>query len=127
MYLNPIPLFRNSYAPASIETKRKTHTTEDMSESEIQQLITANQSCSNDESQPGEVDTSYCFKWNNYQNHLSEVVRQLLDEESMVDVTLWAGGERIHAHRLVLCACSTLFQVIITYTVDDKMQNALTC
>jgi hypothetical protein len=29
----------------------------------------------------------------------------------MVDVTLSAAGQRIHAHRIVLCACSTLFQV----------------
>lgn len=29
----------------------------------------------------------------------------------MVDVTLCAAGQRIHAHRIVLCSCSTLFQV----------------
>lgn len=29
----------------------------------------------------------------------------------MVDVTLSAAGHRIQAHRIVLCACSTLFQV----------------
>jgi len=29
----------------------------------------------------------------------------------MVDVTLSAAGQRIHAHRIVLCACSILFQV----------------
>jgi len=57
------------------------------------------------------VNQSYRFKWNNYQNHLSNVVRQLLEEDCMVDVTLSADGQRIHAHRIVLCACSILFQV----------------
>lgn len=64
-----------------------------------------------DESQ-NEINQSYCFKWNDYQNHLSDVVRQLLEDDCMVDVTLAAAGERIHAHRIVLSACSTLFQVI---------------
>lgn len=53
----------------------------------------------------------YRFKWDDYQIHLADVVRQLLQEDCMVDVTLSASGERIHAHRIVLCACSTLFQV----------------
>lgn len=57
------------------------------------------------------INQSYRFKWSDYQNHLSDVVRQLLEEDCMVDVTLSAAGQRIHAHRIVLCACSTLFQV----------------
>lgn len=57
------------------------------------------------------IEQSYCFKWSDYQNHLSNVVHQLLEEDCMVDVTLCVAGERIHAHRIVLCACSTLFQV----------------
>lgn len=54
---------------------------------------------------------SYCFKWNDYQNYLPNLARQLLAEDSMVDVILVAEGERIHAHRIILCSCSTLFQV----------------
>ncbi|XP_025997216.1 uncharacterized protein LOC105205450 isoform X2 [Solenopsis invicta] len=57
------------------------------------------------------IGQSYRFKWNNYQNHLSDVVRQLLEEDCMVDVTLSVAGLRIHAHRIVLCACSILFQI----------------
>ncbi|XP_029659851.1 uncharacterized protein LOC115233505 isoform X3 [Formica exsecta] len=57
------------------------------------------------------VNQSYRFKWSDYQNHLSDVVRQLLEEDCMVDVTLSAAGQRIHAHRIVLCACSTLFKI----------------
>ncbi|XP_063987142.1 uncharacterized protein LOC135167656 isoform X1 [Diachasmimorpha longicaudata] len=64
-------------------------------------------------------DQAYCFKWSDYQNHLSTVVRQLLEEDSMVDVTLCVAGERIHAHRIVLCACSALFQEILSETSED--------
>ncbi|XP_003396803.1 protein abrupt-like [Bombus affinis] len=66
-----------------------------------------------------EINQSYWFKWNDYQNHLSDVVRQLLEEDCMVDVTLAAGGERIHAHRIVLCACSTLFREILSQVNED--------
>ncbi|XP_012150886.1 uncharacterized protein LOC100876849 isoform X2 [Megachile rotundata] len=66
-----------------------------------------------------EINQSYWFKWNDYQNHLSDVVRQLLDEDCMVDVTLAAAGERIHAHRIVLCACSTLFRDILSQVNED--------
>ncbi|XP_018393608.1 PREDICTED: uncharacterized protein LOC108772554 [Cyphomyrmex costatus] len=62
---------------------------------------------------------SYRFKWNNYQNHLSDVVRQLLEEDCMVDVTLSADGQRIHAHRIVLCACSILFQEVLSQVTED--------
>lgn len=58
-----------------------------------------------------ETNQNYRFKWNNYQNYLSNVVQQLLKEDCMVDVILSTAGQRIHAHRIVLCACSTLFQV----------------
>lgn len=37
----------------------------------------------------------------------------------MVDVTLAAAGERIHAHRIVLCACSTLFRDILSQVNED--------
>ncbi|XP_047345726.1 uncharacterized protein LOC124947510 isoform X1 [Vespa velutina] len=66
-----------------------------------------------------EINQSYCFKWNDYQNHLSDVIRQLLEDDCMVDVTLSAAGERIHAHRIVLSACSTLFQEVLSQVNED--------
>lgn len=53
----------------------------------------------------------YCLKWNNYQSHVAEIFTQLLQAESMVDVTLCTEGQKIHAHRIVLSACSPYFQV----------------
>ncbi|KAL0111639.1 hypothetical protein PUN28_013078 [Cardiocondyla obscurior] len=65
------------------------------------------------------LNQSYRFKWNNYQNHLSDVVRQLLEEDCMVDVTLSAAGQHIRAHRIVLCACSILFQEVLSQVTED--------
>nr|XP_012217483.1 PREDICTED: uncharacterized protein LOC105669223 isoform X1 [Linepithema humile] len=65
------------------------------------------------------INQSYRFKWNNYQNYLSNVVQQLLKEDCMVDVILSAAGQRIHAHRIVLCACSTLFQEVLSQVTED--------
>ncbi|XP_014609142.1 PREDICTED: uncharacterized protein LOC106789457 isoform X2 [Polistes canadensis] len=72
-----------------------------------------------EQSAQNEINQSYCFKWNDYQNHLSDVIRQLLEDDCMVDVTLSAAGERIHAHRIVLSACSTLFQEVLSQVNED--------
>lgn len=53
----------------------------------------------------------YCVTWTNYKHDIPYVVRQLLENESMVDVTLCVAGERIQAHRLVLSAFSGLLRV----------------
>ncbi|XP_043286684.1 uncharacterized protein [Venturia canescens] len=68
--------------------------------------------------QPQNEESCY-YKWTDHQTHLSDVVRQLLEEECMVDVTLVADGERIQAHRIVLCSCSTLFQEIFSQTNEE--------
>ncbi|KAG8224609.1 hypothetical protein J437_LFUL009174 [Ladona fulva] len=60
----------------------------------------------------------YYLKWNNYYSHLSGAFLQLLESESMVDVTLSAGGEKIRAHRIVLSACSPYFQELLA-TAED--------
>lgn len=51
------------------------------------------------------------MKWNNYQNHITEIFLQLLESETMVDLTLCAEGEKINCHKIVLSACSPYFQV----------------
>lgn len=53
----------------------------------------------------------YCLRWNNHQNNLLGVFSQLLQDESLVDVTLaCAEGHSIRAHKVVLSACSSYFQ-----------------
>ncbi|GLH14797.1 Uncharacterized protein GBIM_19109 [Gryllus bimaculatus] len=60
----------------------------------------------------------YCLKWNNYQTHIADICFQSLEAGSMVDVTLCAEGQCIHAHRIVLSACSTYFQNILSNSME---------
>jgi len=70
----------------------------------------------------------YCLKWNNYQSHVAEIFTQLLQAESMVDVTLCAEGHKIRAHRIVLSACSPYFQVCLSILIFSlKMSRGVLC
>lgn len=57
--------------------------------------------------------------WKNHSPNFVTVFSQLLQSESLVDVTLAADGKQIQAHRVVLSACSTYFQVapIVTFCI----------
>ncbi|XP_043474650.1 protein bric-a-brac 2-like isoform X2 [Leptopilina heterotoma] len=55
----------------------------------------------------------YCLRWNNHQSNLLGVFSQLLETESLVDVTLaCTEGPSIRAHKVVLSACSSYFQAL---------------
>ena len=51
------------------------------------------------------------MKWNNHTTTILSVMDSLLEEESLVDVTLSADGQFIRAHRVILSACSPYFRV----------------
>lgn len=53
----------------------------------------------------------YCLRWNNHQPNFISVFSSLLNSESLVDVTLAAEGRHLQAHKVVLSACSSYFQV----------------
>lgn len=55
----------------------------------------------------------FCLRWSSYTQQLSEALRTLLDRELLVDVTLACDGRSLRAHRAVLSACSTYFQVCV--------------
>ena len=57
------------------------------------------------------VGQEFCLKWNNHTTTILSVMDTLLEEESMVDVTLSADGQFIRAHRVILSACSPYFRV----------------
>lgn len=63
----------------------------------------------------------FCLRWNNHHNVLVNVLDKLLEQESMCDVTLAADHQFIRVHRLVLCACSTYFEVLL---VKISMQDS---
>lgn len=54
----------------------------------------------------------YCLRWNNHQSNMLSVFDQLLHDESFVDVTLAVDGQLLRAHKMVLSACSPLFQAL---------------
>ena len=57
------------------------------------------------------TNQEYCLKWNNHRSTILSVMDTLLEEESLVDVTLSADGQFIRAHRVILSACSPYFRV----------------
>jgi hypothetical protein len=54
----------------------------------------------------------YCLRWNNHQPNFISVFSSLLLNETLVDVTLAAEGRQLQAHKVVLSACSSYFQVL---------------
>lgn len=59
----------------------------------------------------GPAGQEFCLKWNNHRTTIISVMDTLLEEESLVDVTLSADGQFIRAHRVILSACSPYFRV----------------
>jgi len=55
----------------------------------------------------------FCLRWNNHQPNFISVFSSLLHNETLVDVTLAAEGRQLQAHKVVLSACSSYFQVNI--------------
>lgn len=58
----------------------------------------------------GEDEQQFCLKWNNYSLNMSSVFKEMLESESLCDVTLAVQDQTIKAHRLVLTACSGFFR-----------------
>lgn len=55
----------------------------------------------------------FCLRWNNHQPNFISVFSALLHNENLVDVTLAAEGNQLQAHKVVLSACSTYFEVSV--------------
>lgn len=63
---------------------------------------------------------NFCLKWSDYQDHVLSVLVQLLEAESMVDVTLCTStGYKLHAHKIVLCAASSYFEEIFADSAES--------
>uniref|UniRef100_A0A1A9WVD4 BTB domain-containing protein n=1 Tax=Glossina brevipalpis TaxID=37001 RepID=A0A1A9WVD4_9MUSC len=62
----------------------------------------------------------YCLRWKYHHSNLQTMFSQLLDRGCFCDVTLACEGQLIRAHRVVLCACSTFFDTILTNYASDR-------
>ncbi|XP_054268214.1 protein jim lovell-like [Macrosteles quadrilineatus] len=58
----------------------------------------------------------YNLRWNNHQNHLLTAFDSLLQNETLVDVTLICEESSFKAHKVVLSACSPYFERIFSET-----------
>ncbi|CAG9765245.1 unnamed protein product [Ceutorhynchus assimilis] len=56
----------------------------------------------------------YCLRWRYHHSNLQTMFSQLLDREAFCDVTLACEGKTIKAHKIVLSACSTYFETILS-------------
>ncbi len=61
----------------------------------------------------GELSSTTFLKWGNHHGALVSLLDNLLEREELVDVTLAAEGQFIHAHKLVLAASSKYFEVTL--------------
>ncbi|KAJ8921777.1 hypothetical protein NQ315_008403 [Exocentrus adspersus] len=56
----------------------------------------------------------YCLRWRYHHSNLQTMFSQLLEREAFCDVTLACEGRTIKAHKIVLSACSTYFEAILS-------------
>lgn len=56
----------------------------------------------------------YCLRWRYHHSNLQAMFSQLLEREAFCDVTLACEGRTIKAHKIVLSACSTYFETILS-------------
>jgi hypothetical protein len=64
-------------------------------------------------------------RWNNHQPNFISVFSSLLLNETLVDVTLAAEGRQLQAHKVVLSACSSYFQVSLRFEVDVQLVSII--
>ena len=54
----------------------------------------------------------FCLRWNDFESNVSTAFRELREEKDFFDVTLACEDEQIHAHKVILGACSSFFRLV---------------
>jgi hypothetical protein len=67
----------------------------------------------------------YDLKWKNHSNEVFGIVRKLRVKESFSDVLLHCGGKHFRAHKVILAACSTFFERMLSGMPPDKTRNPI--
>jgi len=55
----------------------------------------------------------FCLRWNDFENNISSAFKELRDDKDFFDVTLACDDEQIHAHKVILAACSPFFRNVL--------------
>ncbi|XP_014364745.2 zinc finger and BTB domain-containing protein 14 [Papilio machaon] len=65
------------------------------------------------------MSEQFSLRWNDFHTNLSQSFQALLEGEDLVDVTLAAGGQYVHAHKLILSVCSPYFKQLFKMNPCD--------
>ncbi|KDR24323.1 Longitudinals lacking protein, isoforms J/P/Q/S/Z [Zootermopsis nevadensis] len=57
--------------------------------------------------------TRFMVQWEEHPSHLATRLGQLLEHQTLVDVTLMCNTHTLRVHRAVLAACSPYFETIL--------------
>ncbi|XP_037086615.1 longitudinals lacking protein-like, partial [Pollicipes pollicipes] len=60
------------------------------------------------------TEREYVLKWHSFSSTIQGVFRRLLENSAFADVTLAVENQTLQCHRLVLSACSTYFETLLT-------------
>lgn len=63
----------------------------------------------------GSQSQQFCVRWNSYQSNLQNTFPKLLTSEHFVDVTIACEGQMVKCHKVVLSACSTYFEQLLSH------------
>lgn len=70
----------------------------------------------------------FTLRWDPHDARLSESMTRAWEKKLFLDVTLASGARTVGAHRLVLCACSSLFESLLAGpTAMQQHPNPLLC
>lgn len=50
-----------------------------------------------------------CLRWNSFETNIAQNLEALWCEERLTDVTIYCSGQKLHAHQMILSACSPFF------------------
>ncbi|XP_026825525.1 uncharacterized protein LOC105280993 isoform X2 [Ooceraea biroi] len=75
---------------------------------------TSSSSSSSSSSSANMFPQQYCLRWKYHHSNLQTMFSQLLERQAYCDVTLACEGKTLRAHKVVLSACSTYFDTILS-------------
>jgi len=55
----------------------------------------------------------FCLRWNDFETNISSAFREIRDQKDFFDVTLACDDDQIHAHKVILSACSPFFRNVL--------------
>ncbi|PSN45227.1 hypothetical protein C0J52_07134 [Blattella germanica] len=64
--------------------------------------------------QPPPPPPEVCLRWNSYHSNMQATFPSLLNNEQFVDVTLACEGRSIKCHKMMLSACSSYFEELLS-------------